>query len=439
MNRRALLLIGLAVLLLHGVLFWLDRGSRPLVGDERRYVASAEALARGESPPADLLWPPLHARLLGFVFAATSGSKTAVIVLQTLLLLASALLLRDLAARLTGPGAGADLVGLLLLLHPALAAYAHAFWPEVVHLFLLIGALWILAARRDRTAWLAALGLLLGVALLTKSLLQGFLPVILVAVAVAKPWRRALAHASLVAAFVVATVAPTVLSNYAREGVPVIADSARFNLWLGLTDESPRDRLDSSPRRLYLELHSKSTSFRERERILEERIRAFVAEQGVATILGRQLSRQYFRFFDKDSLLTDQLPGGVFAGAGRGYGAAPGWLVAPMRWASWAVHAAVLAAFPLGLVLFSPGHRPWAWTALAFVAYNLLIFLFLHVKSRYFLQVLPCFVLFAGPALERLHRDPRAFFHELPPARALAALLAAVLLLFLAFGGACLG
>jgi len=439
MDRRLFFVLVLAVLALHGVLFWLDRSPRRPVGDEVRYLARAEIVARGETPPPDLLWPPLYENLLGTIFAWTRGSKLAVIVLQTLLLGGVALLARDLAGRLAGSGPGADLGALLVLLYPPLAAYAHAFWPEVVHLFLLVAMVWILAARRGAYAWLALLGFVLGIALLTKSLLQGFVPALLLAVAAAKPWRQALAQTLLVTSCAAATVAPTVLANFRSEGIPAIADSSRFNLWLGLSDQGRRDRLDTNTGRFWVEFMSSAPTMRERNGLLDERIRAQLASQGLAATLGRQLSRQYFRLFDKDSLLTDQLPGGHLADSGRGYFAAPAWLATLLRWSSWGFHGLLLAAFPLGLAIFPPRRQAWVWLVLAFFAYNALLFLFFFVKSRYLLQLVPFLLLYAAPTMMHLATRPRAVITALPRPRLVAAAAGAPLLLCLAFCGAWLG
>jgi hypothetical protein len=423
----------LLVLLVHLTLLWIYYQPAPkvLAGDEAVYLAAANRILDGQPAGLEMLWPPLYPWFLALLLKFGGGSLILVQAVQTLMLAAVALLLRDLWIRFEGRGPAADVLALTLLAYPPLAAFAHYLWPEVLHLALFAAALWILAVKRREPAWLAALGLLLGLALLTKSLLGPFLPALLLPLLLDGGWRVRLLRLAVVLAVLGTTVAPVVISSYQRHGVLAIADSSRFNLWVGLNDRSRRGLEEPIAGGEYETYLASAADHRGRDRILDARIRDLVSERGWLGVLRDQLSRQYFRLFDKDSFLTDQLPGGGFAARGRGYMDVPRPLAAVLRWASYGLYALILAGAAFGIARTSPKARPWAWMVLAFLGYNLAIFLLLHVKSRYRVQFLPFLMVYACCALD-------AWRTRAPRFQTVAGAFGAVLLLFLAFGGAML-
>jgi dolichyl-phosphate-mannose-protein mannosyltransferase len=405
---------------------------RALWGDEIMYADLARRLAAREPAHIDFLWPPAYPRFLAGLLVLGGGSFLLARAVQVALLALSALLLRDLGLRLVGSRVAAAVAGALLALDPQVAGFAHFLWPEVLHLFLFLAALWILVARADRPPWLALLGLVLGLALLTKSLLGPFLPVLLLPV-VLTAGLRGLARVALVAAAIAVTVTPTVIAN-ARGGGPFIADSSRFNLWVGLNDRARKDLVDEVVGGEYQRYLRSGRTFAERTDALEGKIRELVRERGLRRILGAQLGRQYFRLFDKDSFVTDQLPEGAISREGYGYRDTPRALAALIRGWSFLLYGAVLAAAALGLAVDPPRARPWRWVLLAFLAFNLAAFLFLHVKSRYRVAFLPVLDIQAG-AFAAWCAGERAPFPPPSSAAWAASAAAAALALFLAFGG----
>ena len=154
---------------LQALLFAMDTWPAPraLWGDEIMYADLARRLAAREPAHIDFLWPPAYPRFLAGLMVLGGGSFLLARCVQVALLGLSALLLRDLGLRLVGSRLAADVAAALLVLDPQVAGFAHFLWPEVLHLFLFLAALWILVARADRPPWLALLGLVLGLALLT--------------------------------------------------------------------------------------------------------------------------------------------------------------------------------------------------------------------------------------------------------------------------------
>jgi hypothetical protein len=440
MRRPVLVVCLVAALALQATLFWIYYAPAPktLWGDETMYLRVARAMRTDPATRIDPLWPPLYARFVAWLLPAGGSSLLALQIVQILLLVFVAVLARDLWRRLLGSGLYADLFGLGFLLYPPLVAFTHYLWAEVLHLALFASALWILVARRHRTFWMVALGVLLGLCLLTKSLLGPFLPVLLVPLLLEGRARERVLRVAVVAVFLVATVLPTVLDNRQRTGVAMIADSSRLNLWIGLNDVSRRNFVDTIVPRELSAYTSSSPEHRERNAVLSRKIAERLRERGVVAILSDQLRRQYFRLFDKDSFLTDQLPGGAVAALGAGYAGPPAAAVLGLRGSSYALYAVLLVGAAAGMVLCPPRRRLWLWGVLAFLAYNLAIFLFLHVKTRYRVPLLPFLWLYALLALERLvawrRADPAAEAVPGPGQRVVAALVAAAVL-FLAFGG----
>ncbi len=438
MRRAGTILCTLLAVALCGALLWIDHcpEPRPLLGDEGIYWDLAARMRAGEEVSVPLLWPPLYPRFLAAVLSATGGSRLGFQLVQLALLAGVALVVRDLGRRLVPGTAVGDTAAWMLLLYPPLVATALAPRPEVLHLALFAGALWILAARRERLPWVALFGALLGLSLLAKSLLLPFLPVLFLPLArEGAPRARALRVATAAAALLVC-VAPTLAANHRRTGSLALEGSAWFNLWVGLEDTSRRNLRQPFVARAYRLFEASGDTHAERNAAVRRAIGERVGERGLPRVAWDQLSRQYFRLFDKDSYLTDQLPGGIVAARGGGYRGPPAVLAAGLRLGSFAFYAAVLVLASLGAALTHPRRQGWAALALAFLAYNLALFFFVHVKTRFRVPLLPFLFFFAAYAVAWWRARGRGAAE--PPARGAlpAAALAAALLLFLAFGGA---
>ncbi len=464
--RVTLAAVGLAALLLQAALLWIEWRPAPRVlwGDEGMYWQAAEQLRAGVEPDLHLLWPPLYPRFLATLMPLGAGTRFAAQLAQVALLAVAAFLLSRLGRALlpgldTAGGIHAgDVAAALLLLDPQVAVFGAYLWPEALHLALFLFAWWALVARGGRWPWLVAAGVALGLALLAKSLLLAFVPVLLFPLLLdGPPWRRLLRPA-VVAGAMALTLLPVQLHNRERYGVATVADSSAFNAWVGLNDRSRRNFVDEIVgEELGVYLRSAADPAM-RAAIARAKARSLVEERGASTVLRAQLARQYFRLFDRDSFLTDQLPGGPIAKRGDGYGyvAPPAWLAAALRGWGWTIYGAVLVAAALAVATLraSPAaaadatattaaqRRAWLLVAALFVVYNLALLLVLHVKTRYRVQMMPVLDLWAGATLvwawSRLRRPAggETLHRPSPPARtwvfggALAALL-----VFLAFGG----
>jgi len=269
-------------------------------------------------------------------------------------------------------------------------AFTHYLWPEILHLFLFVALLWILALRADRPAWCVVAGVVLGLALLSKSLLLPFLPVVVVTAVWGRPPRQAIGAAMLVLGAAAVTVAPTAMANLRRTGAPAIANSATFNLWVGLNDVGRESFRHDVVWPEYQRWVASAEHHAARDRILRSKIRELLRERGLPAVIRSQMDKQYFRLFEAGCYLTDQLPGGAAQEvAGAGYlGVEPG-LGRMVGAATVASIVMLYVASITGMTLGGCRGNRWVRALVLFIGYNLLLFFWLHVKTRYRVQMLP--------------------------------------------------
>ena len=414
-SRRVLAIVFLALFLAIQALLWFayyGHGAKPLIGDEANYQATAIAILGGGAWMPSTIWPPLQPLLIAAIYAVFGVHLVAVQIVQTLLLIGCAALLRSLWRRFSGSVAAANTATAMFLLNPATAAYAHWLWPETVHLLLLLLVFWLLARPLTRLASGLA-GACVGLAILAKSLLMPFWPLFLLAfVRRAKPHLK-IASALLFAAALALVTAPALVHGWRSFGKPMIADSSMYNLWVGLTDQWRSDYVaDMGGATLPAFLASGATP-QQRNAIYLEKVREKVAEHGMGAVLADQLSRQYFRLFSAKTPLLSQLPGPACAGHLSTYTTAP-WLTRTLTWLNNLAHALMLVAAAFGIVCWrwrSPlrafDGRNAAMTELLialFFAYQLALFALIHVKARFALPMIPFLCGFGGSFLVALRK-----------------------------------
>lgn len=295
--------------------------------------------------------------------------------------------------------------------------------------------MWALAVRGGARVWCALAGIALGLALLTKSLLLPFLPVLIVAAFWGDQRPHRVLRIGMCVGFIVLTIAPVVVAQKQRIGRAMIADSSVFNLWVGLNDKGMKSFEDEYVAEAYQDFRDAGGSFSHRNQVLRERCVELVRARGLVQVLKDQLRRQYFRFFDKDSYLTEQLPGGAAILQNAGYLDVNPVAAAWVRAVSYGSYAFILFTAPLGFLAWDFRDRRWVRVMLLFLAYNLLLFLFLHVKSRYRIQVLPVAFLGTSAAVAWARDRFEHGFVGQPAVRMIVAGMAGALLLTLAFSG----
>jgi hypothetical protein len=420
----ALLAVAGALLFLQQVMLWwlyYHYGGKQLVGDETRYWSLAHEILDGAAWHPSDTWPPAQQLFIALTLLVGGDSLLPVQIAQTLLFFGCGLLVFVLWRRISGnPLAAGN------------AAYAQYLWPEVPHLFLVLSAFTLLLRRPVRMPAAIAAGVAIGVALLFKSLLAAFWPLLLACFVVS--WRPLRIHLHTAAAFVLAlavTIAPAVVAGHRNSGHWRIADSSAINLLIGLRVPERNDYIAWPGSNLFQEYVASGSDSDQRNAWAWSEVSAEVEETTLPALLWRQLAKQYFRLFESKTLLVGQLPGPACAGYLGAYPDVPGWLALIVRWSSHLFHALILAGFAFGLCMQRSWRRLGLWLLLGFLGYQLAIYLGLLAIARYLLPMMPVMCGFAGDAYARLvGAEPGAGFTRM---RLLAGSLLAALLLFLAF------
>jgi hypothetical protein len=386
---------------LNALLLWIyyEPAMKTLVGDEFDYNQRALALLAGKPVLELFIWPPGQAWFIASVYAVFGAHVLAVQLVQIGLLALCAGLLVRLWRTLDGARA-AWLGGALFLCNPGTLAYAHWLWPEVTHLACLLGALVLLLTvpRWPRAAAFGA-GLLIGLALLFKSLLGGFWPVFFLFFLRRGQHRLtyAVVPAVAFAAGLLFATFPALWKGHLETGRPLIADSSLYNLHVGLLDSSRSDYIDEAGLPALTTFIESAPTPQQRNAVSLGKIRQLIAERGLASVIGEQLGTQYFRLFSAKTLLVSQLPGPACAGR---LGAYANTTLAPaVAGLAYLVHSLTLVLFAFGIALWRSWSRPLAAFAGIFLAYQLLLYLGLHVMERYLFQMLPLMCGFAGSFL----------------------------------------
>lgn len=382
-------------------LYWFPE-AKHLAGDEFHYHLTAQAiLTGGDWFDVNLIWPPLQALVLAAIYALAGPSIFPVQLLQLLMLATSGWLLAGIWIRLGGSRSSAVWAAALLCVNPLTIGFATYLWPEVLHLLLSLAVVDALLRSRSASlgaglAWAAWAGAALGLCLLSKSLLTGFWPLLLLPLCWRRQWIPGVARCVAFAMTALLVTAPAMYRGAQISGKPQIADSSWFNLWVGLADRWRGDFVyDETGQRMF-EYLTHSADPPQRNAFARQQAEAIVAERGWTGTVAGQLGKQYFRLFDARHFVVSQLHGEICAGYTSRYRSENPTvnraLAGMMQ--TWHVALLVLAAF--GIAGWRDWRRPWVWWAAAFVAYQMALFLGLHVKTRFLIPLLPVLCLFAG-------------------------------------------
>lgn len=429
----------LAMQLLLG-LAWYGYGAKPLLGDEQSYQEMALAVLAGGPWLTSSIWPPLQALVLAALYALTVPAVWIAQLFQGLLLVVCAALLRGLWRALTGSVRAANSAAALFLLNPATLGYGWWLWPEVLHLTLVLAALWLLmAGRRVRTGHALLAGACMALAILAKSLFSLFWPALLLLfLRRSRPRVQVKPMLAYLMGFALVTT-PFMAMGWQQHGDAVVADSSMYNLWIGLTDSWRSDYVEDLGGLTLPAFLASGDTPAQRNAVYRDKSLALVKEQGIWNTLQAQVGRQYFRLFSAKTLLVSQLPGPLCAGQLSFYRTPP-WLGGVLTVFNHFFHILMLAGAGLGLFLVCWRRHP-AWLVLGlYLAYQLGVFLLLHVKARFLLPMVPILCGMAGSFLASAWlrwRQPTDIAGPLllAPWRIFAGIGLAALLLWLAFGG----
>jgi len=400
-NNKSSAIIGIAIVGLiinFGLLLvYYIPSTKQLIGDENYYNNYALLVVSGQRTPDNLIWPPLYGEFIGLLFSIFGSHRIYIQIIQIGLWLISGILFSQIVKRLTLSPIVAHISFTLFLLSPELIAFSHYLWPEIMHLFLWILGLWLLICYPQRRLAAIITGVAFGLALLTKSLLTPFIPVVVLFVLIRNysslSVKTRLINTTLILAFILLTTLPVMVNNLITQGEFTISDSSIFNIWVGLNDLGKTDYgANEIAGKEFNEYMLSGSNHRIRNLVYKEKIVKKLEQQGLVGTLFNQLGKQYFRLFDIQTFFTTQLPGG----GRQAYTTDAQWLITFLKLYSYIIYGLILVAGTAGVCFLQVRYVNWSHLFVLFIIYNLGLFLFLHVKTRYVLQFLPMLILFAS-------------------------------------------
>ena len=390
---------------------WMTADVPARIADEHHYIELATSLVDGRgfafaAGPTSLR-PPLYPFLVASTWEiAGTRSLVAVRLLQVLAGVASAWLAFLIGRRLYDERAGL-VAAAIVLFYPALVFANVLILTETLFALLVLVVVWTTLRLIDRPTF--AMGLLagaaIGLAALTRSVLWPF-PVVLAALAV---WwtpgtlvRRGAIALAIVAGFAV-VVGPWAVRNTRLQGVPVLVDTmGGMNLRMGNYEYTPHDRIWDAisvrgEHEWIVGLPPAPPGGGEWTEGLKER---WARDRAVAFMLehpGLTAWRAVIKFGDFWGLDRD-----FVAGVEHGFYRPPTWVTA-------VVGAAMLAAYPVVIVLAlaaiaiaPPADRRAHVLVLALVLFVCALHTVVFGHPRYRLPLMPLLAVYAGAAATRL-------------------------------------
>ncbi len=406
-----LLLAGAGIRL--GLLGWFWDKPPQIYDEKYLYSAIASTLAeRGTfaAPPDELTSnrPPLYPAFVAVLYKLFGDENyNAVRVTQSLLSLVMVLIIYRL-----GCIAFSERVGLwgsaLCCFYPSLLVYNNLILTEILFTFLLCLGLYLLAVsiQRDALAWMAAAGVALGLAALTRSILWLYMPVlglVLLLTIHRRFLRRAGMVAMLAAAFVL-TLTPWAIRNTRLQKTLTIVDATGGrNFMMGNYQYTPLNRAwraidltgDQGWAAAVAAEHPEFGRLTQGQRdklALRAGLR-FALEHPLLT-----LQRDTIKFFDFWQL-ERELPSQAAAGF---FGSMPGWSVKLLSAIVVASYAFCFLAGIFGIFLAPPSERCYHGMLLSVILFTTAMHTLAFGHSRYHLPLMPLLLLYAASALLRL-------------------------------------
>lgn len=393
-KKRILTLIFSTAFLLNLFLLVLyySPSEKGLSGDEVRYITLAQKISTGSEIIASPIWPPGYEFFLSpslFVAEKLNIIPPFIIaqLLQVFLWMICGMFFWLILSNVVPKYNVQILAFSLFILNPTVIAFSHYFWPEIPHLAIYLSALWLLMTKPTSIVWNCVVAILLSVASLLKLVYLPISIVLIVLIGVIRFIRKIpVFPVMIVPVLFVLILLPVLHHNYKNHGKVMIADSSVFNLWVGINDKELTEWHENA-----IVSHELNTYFNSaenhkiRNEILVLKLKKMIKTQGMANIVIQQFQKQYFRLFDSRSFFTKQLPTGMHAK----YQFTNVWLANGLVFANSMIWALTLLGVGIGSVILMKKPLSWNHLFMGIIIYNLGIFLFLHVKTRYIIQFLP--------------------------------------------------
>ena len=386
--------------------------AKVLMGDEPRYMQTGLSIANGADWHSNPLWPPMQPVLISLFARIFEQPLLPIQIFQYLMLLAAGFIVRDITWRETTHHNAAQWSLAIMLWYPSWLAYSQFLWPEVVHVLLFVVVLWIINYRNHSQVWMILSGILLGLAIVFKSLIILFVPVLFMPLfrGFKKPdfvYFYAVKRLFLCVIFAVLVIAPASFKAHKMTGGWMVSNSSMFNLWYGLKDNKRQHFIDDKGGGLYHQYMRSGEDFKQRNDWVKQQSLDLIKDQGVVKTLVNQLSKQYFRLFDHQTFFSQQFTGQKSQGYKSSYHRHKNdILVKLVVTYDHFFYAVIVVTTLLGLIIGTRQSLMSKQLAL-FTLYTLGLFLLLHAKPRFRIPLLPAMAFFSAIVLcyvDRQHR-----------------------------------
>ncbi|MBL4661732.1 MAG: glycosyltransferase family 39 protein [Alcanivoracaceae bacterium] len=283
-------------------------------GDEQRYFNTGLSIAAGGDWHANPLWPPMQSILIALFATLFDSPLLALQIFQYGLLLFAGFIIRDIVWRETNNIRSAQLSLAIMILYPGWLAYSQYLWPEVIHVTLFVSIIWVNSYKNNSYKWMLLSGLLIGLAILFKSLLILFIPFLFL------PSLLHIigGHSSLksvlvkiVFSLLIATIVitPASLKAHKMTGGWMVSNSSMFNLCFGLNDDKRQNFAHDIGGALHAEYLKSADNHQQRSQIAKNNALKKMQDDGYINTFLAQMAKQYFRLFDYQSFFSQQFQG----------------------------------------------------------------------------------------------------------------------------------
>jgi len=370
--------------------------TKNLLGDEHRYLNIGKSISEGGDWHSHPFWPPMQSIVIAVFIKLFSNPILPLQLFQYLLLLCSGFIVRNITYRETKNQTAAQIALAVMLLYPSWLAYSQYLWPEVIHVFLFVLIIWINNYKYHSIKWMLLSGMLLGLAILFKSLLILFIPFLYLPVIIRSQWKQFSIRIALSLLVTVAVLAPASYKAHQMTGGWMVSNSSMFNLNLGLHDHTRQHFTHKIAGAHYNQFHSTAKTFEERNKIVTQKALNKITDDGYINTILQQLNKQYFRLFDYQSTFSQQFQSDEKGNYQNRYKTNHNnLLVKSFLIFNSVFYTIIMLGMFFGIVV-SFRHSRIAQQFALFLLYTLGLFLLLHAIPRFRIPLVPIMGFYSG-------------------------------------------
>ena len=433
LNLKYLLFLSVTLEIILLYLYYFP-GSKLLLGDEKRYLDIGLSIAAGGDWHSHPFWPPMQSILIALFSRLFTDPILPLQIFQYGLLLISGFIVRDIVYKETKSRNASQIALAVMILYPSWLAYSQYLWPEVVHVALFTGIIWINNYKNESYKWMVLSGLLLGLAILFKSLLILFVPFLFYTALMKNGnWKKGFPKVVLSLLIAIVTITPASIKSHKMSGSWMVANSSMFNLNLGLKDDKRQHFSHKMAGDYFIEYNKSADTFKKRNQIVKQKALDKIQQQGYITTFINQISKQYFRLFDYQTFFSQQFQGDTnnFVNKYQHRHDSPAAIVLLLY--NNVFYFLIVLAMLLGL-LVSIKKSLVAQQLALFLLYILGLFLLLHAIPRFRIPMMPIMAFYSGYLYYYLHSQNTEKITFLTTIKSkLVLTLSIVLVLFLLF------